>query len=160
MAVFLRKLLRIGRLPDEMRAQADAEGMLQLSEFVPVTRRFTGSIPGKRASGSVSGYTGALALTRERVLATLSTVPGLAGRTVDQRWDARDGGPVRLDVASDGLHFEVDVARVDPRCRGRLSLHYKTDIPDHVLAELPARSLEFSVPPEWVFRAVGVPYRP
>jgi hypothetical protein len=159
-AVFLRKLLRIGRLPDEMRAAAEGEGILQLSEFVSVTRRFTGSIPGKRASGSVSGYTGALVLTRERVLATLSTVPGLAGRTIDQRWDAPVDGPVRADVAPDGLHLDVDVSQVDPHSRGQLSLHYKTLIPDDVLAELPTRSLAFSVPPEWVYRAVGVPYRP
>ncbi len=160
MAVFLRKLLRIGRLPDEMRAAAEAEGILRLAEFVPVTRRFTGSIPGKRVSGSVSGYTGALVLTRERVLATLTTVPGLAGRTVDQRWDAPADGPVSAEVAPDGLHLQVDVSRVDPRSRGQLSLHYKSDIPDDVLAELPTRSLAFGVPPEWVYRAVGVPYRP
>ncbi|KUI27524.1 hypothetical protein AU196_19540 [Mycobacterium sp. IS-1742] len=160
MAVFLRKLLRIGRLPDEMRAAAEAEGILHLSECVPVTRRFTGSIPGKRATGSVSGYTGALVLTRERVLATLSTVPGLAGRTIDQRWDAPADGPVSVEVAPDGLHFEVDVSQVDPRSRGHLSLHYRSDIGDDVLAALPTRSLAFHVPPEWVFRAVGVPYRP
>lgn len=160
MAVFLRKLLRIGKLPDEMRAKAEAEGILQISEFVPVTRRFSGSIPGKRASGSVSGYTGALALTRERALATLSTVPGLAARTIDQRWDAPQSGPVSVEIGSTGLHFDVDVARVDQRCRGQLSLHYRVDVPDHVLAELPTRSLAFSVPPEWVFRTVGVPYRP
>jgi hypothetical protein len=160
MAVFLRKLLRIGKLPDEMRAAAEAEGILQLSEFVPVTRRFTGSIPGKRSAGSVSGYTGALVLTRARVLATLSTVPGLAGRTIDQRWDTPADGPVSAEIAPDGLHFEVDVHEVDPRSRGRLALHYKADIAEDVLAELPTRSLAFSVPPEWVFRAVGVPYRP
>ncbi|WP_197377185.1 hypothetical protein [Mycolicibacterium baixiangningiae] len=160
MALLLRKLLRIGKLPEEMRTQVQAEGVLHLAEFVPVTRRFTGSIPGKRATGSVSGYTGALVLTRERVLATLSTVPGLAGRTIDQRWDAPAEGPVTVDVAPDGLHFEVDVHQVDPRCKGQLTLHYKSAIPDDVLAGLPTRSLAFSVPPEWVFRAVGVPYRP
>lgn len=160
MAVFLRKLFRIGKLPDEIRTQAEAEGILLLSEFVPVTRRFTGSIPGKRASGSVSGYTGALVLTRDRMVATLSTVPGLAGRTVDQRWDAPHSGPVSVEIGSTGVRFDVDVNEVDARCHGRLSLHYKTEIPDHVLAELPARTLSFGVPPEWVFRAVGVPYRP
>ncbi|KUI29983.1 hypothetical protein [Mycobacterium sp. GA-2829] len=160
MAVFLRKLFRIGKLPDEIRAEAEAEGILLLSEFVPVTRRFTGSIPGKRASGSVSGYTGALVLTRDRVVATLSTVPGLAGRTVDQRWDAPHSGPVSVEIGSTGVQFDVDVNEVDPRCHGTLSLHYKTEIADHVLAELPARTLSFGVPPEWVFRAVGVPYRP
>lgn len=160
MAVFVRKLLRIGRLPDEMRAAAEAESILHLAEYVPVTRRFSGSIPGKRADRSVSGYTGALVLTRQRVLATLSTVPGLAGRTVDQAWTAPQGGPVRAEVAADGLHIEADLAAIDARCRGTLSLHYRDPVGEDVLAELPTRSVAYTVPPEWVFRAVGVPYRP
>ncbi|TFV55437.1 hypothetical protein E4P42_22690 [Mycobacterium sp. PS03-16] len=160
MAVFVRKLLRIGRLPDEMRAAAEAEGILHLAEYVPVTRRFSGSIPGKRATGSVSGYTGALVLTRQRVLGTLSTVPGLAGRTIDQSWTEAQDGPVRAEVSADGLHIEADLADIDARCHGTVSLHYRGDVPDDVLAALPTRSLAYTVPPEWVFRAVGVPYRP
>ena len=81
MAVFLRKLLRIGGLPDELRAEIEAEGVLYLAEYVPVTRRFSGKIPGKRAHGNVSSYVGSLALTNQRVLATLSSVPKLAGRS-------------------------------------------------------------------------------
>ena len=61
MAVFLRKLLRIGGLPDELRAEIEAEGVLYLAEYVPVTRRFSGKIPGKRAHGDVSSYVGSLA---------------------------------------------------------------------------------------------------
>ena len=37
MAVFLRRVLRIGKLPDDVRAQVDAEGVMLLTEFVPVT---------------------------------------------------------------------------------------------------------------------------
>lgn len=58
MALFLRKLLRIGELPDALRAEAEAEGVLFLAEYVPVTRRFSGAIPGKRAANSVSSYAG------------------------------------------------------------------------------------------------------
>jgi hypothetical protein len=160
MAVLLRKLLRIGRLPDEMRAGLEAEGILHIAEFVPVTRRFSGSIPGKRAAGSVSGYTGALVLTNQRVVATLSTVPKLAGRTIDQPWDAPQTGPVAAELSPTGLMLDADIAQIDSRCRGELSLHYRTDIPEDLLLGLPTRSLAYSVPPEWVFRAVGVPYRP
>jgi hypothetical protein len=39
-------------------------------------------------------------------------------------------------------------------------LHFKAAVPGDVLAGLPRRSLTFDVPPEYVFRAVGVPYRP
>ncbi|WP_422742800.1 hypothetical protein ACN27E_15610 [Mycobacterium sp. WMMD1722] len=160
MAVLLRKLMRIGALPSALRAEVEAEGVLHLAEYVAVSRRFSGSIPGKRATASVSGYTGALVLTSRRVLATLSTVPKLAGRTVDQPWTAGQPGPVRAELSTTGLLLDVDIAEVDPRFQGKLSLHYKTTIPEEILAALPTPALTYRVPPEWVFRAVGVLYRP
>jgi hypothetical protein len=160
MAVFLRKLLKIGGLPEEMRAEVEAEGIIHLAEYVPVTRRFSGRIPGKRAKGNVSSYVGSLAITNQRVLATLSTVPKLAGRTVDQPWDASQSGTATAELSETGLNINVDVNAVDPRCSGELSLHYKDSIPAAVLMRLPRRSLAFDVPPEYVFRAVGVPYHP
>lgn len=54
MAVFLRKLLRIGGLPDAFRTQADAEGITFLAEYLPVTRRFSGSVPGKKSNTNIS----------------------------------------------------------------------------------------------------------
>lgn len=160
MAVFLRKLLHIGGLPDDMRAEVEAEGIIYLAEYVPVTRRFTGRIPGKRAHGNVASYVGALVLTNQRVLGTLSSVPKLAGRTIDQRWDAPQSGTVTADLSESGLLLDVNINAVDPRCEGQLSLHYKTPIPPDVLMRVPRRSLAFDVPPEYVFRAVGVPYHP
>jgi len=160
MAVFLRKLLRIGGLPEELRAELESEGIIYLAEYVPVTRRFSGKIPGKRAKGDVSSYVGSLALTNQRVLGTLSSVPKLAGRTIDQRWDTAQSGTVTADVTETGLHLEVDINAVDSRFDGQLSLQYKTSIPPDVLSRLPRRSLGFDVPPEYVFRAIGVPYHP
>ncbi|BBX05187.1 hypothetical protein BST36_13465 [Mycolicibacterium moriokaense] len=160
MAVFLRKLLRIGGLPDELRTDVEAEGIIYLAEYVPVTRRFSGRIPGKRAHGNVASYVGSLVLTNQRVLATLSTVPKLAGRTIDQRWDAEQSGAATADLAESGLHIEVNINAVDTRFDGQLSLQYKTAIPSEVLTRVPRRSLAFDVPPEYVFRAVGVPYDP
>ena len=154
MAVFLRKLLRIGELPAELRTQVDAEGILFLAEYLPVTRRFSGSVPGKRANTNISSYVGSLVITPQRVLGTLSSVPKLAGRTIDQRWDAPQSGPVKADISNTGLHIEVN-----PKFHGHLSLNYKTPIPDDVLMRLPRRSLAFEVPPEYVLRAVGVPAR-
>ncbi len=160
MAVLLRKLFRIGKLPGELRAQVEAEGLLFTAEYVAVTRRFHGSVPGLRSSGSLASYVGALVLTEQRVLATLSSVPKLAGRTVDHRWDAAQTGAVAAELSATGLTLDVDVAAVDPRFSGELSLHYKADIPADVLTRLPRTSLAFDVPPEFVFRAVGVPYHP
>jgi hypothetical protein len=160
MAVFLRKLLRIGGLTDELRAESEAEGVIYLAEYVPVTRRFSGKIPGKRAHGNVSSYVGSLVVTNQRILGTLSSVPKLAGRTIDQRWDAAESGTVTAELSETGLHIEVNINAVDPRFEGQLSLQYKTAVPPEVLARVPRRSLAFNVPPEYVFRAVGVPYHP
>jgi hypothetical protein len=160
MAVILRKLLRIGGLPDEMRAEVEPEGIIYLAEYVPVTRRFSGKIPGKRANGNVASYVGSLVLTNQRVLGTLSSVPKLAGRTIDQPWNAPQTGTVTADLSETGLHLDVNINAVDPQCEGQLSLHYKTAIPAEVIMRLPRRSLAFDVPPEYVFRAVGVPYHP
>jgi hypothetical protein len=160
MAVFLRKLLRIGGLPEELRAEVEAEGIIYLAEYVPVTRRFSGKIPGKRAHGNVASYVGSLVITSQRILGTLSSVPKLAGRTIDQRWDAAQSGTVTAELSEGGLHLEVNISAVDPRCEGQLSLQYKTEIPADVLRRVPRRSLAFDVPPEYVFRAVGVPYHP
>ncbi len=160
MTVLVRRLLRIGKLPGELRRQLEAEGIIHLDEYVAVTRRFSGTVPGRRSAGSIASYVGALAITERRVLATLSSMPKLAARTVDQRWDAPHTGAVQAELSSNGLLLEADVADVDPRCQGRLSLSYKDHLPEHVLDRLPRRSLAFDVPPEFVFRAVGVPYHP
>lgn len=159
MAVLLRRILRIGKLPEDVRAELDAEGVMFLTEFVPVTYRFSGSVPGKTANKEIRSYVGALALTSRRVLATLSSVPKRAGRTIDQRWDTPQNGAVTAQLSSTGLQLDVDVARVDPRFTGQLSLTYKATIPDEVLSRLPTRALSFDVPPEYVLRAVGVPAR-
>ncbi|MGV0853015.1 hypothetical protein [Mycolicibacterium phlei] len=160
MAVILRKLARIGGLPADLRAEVDTEGVIFLAEYLAVTRRFSGKIPGRRASGNVASYAGSLVLTNQRVLATLSTVPKIAGRTIDHRWDEAQSGAVTAELSSTGLTLEVDLPAVDPRFSGELSMHYKVAIPDDVLARLPRRTLAFDAPPEYVFRAVGVPYHP
>ena len=98
-------------------------------------------------------------ITSQRVLGTLSSVPKLAGRTIDQRWDAAQDGPVKADISDAGLHIEVDIGQVDPKFDGHLSLNYKASIPQDVLMHLPRKSLAFEVPPEYVLRAVGVPAR-
>jgi hypothetical protein len=110
--------------------------------------------------GSIAGYVGCLAFTSQRVLATLSVVPKLAGRAVDVRWDHTQGGAATAEISSTGLQLDVDTAAVDERFHGHLSLHFKDDIGEDVLARLPRRSLAFDVPPEYVFRAVGVTYSP
>jgi hypothetical protein len=160
MAVFVRKLFGIGKLPEDLHAEVEAEGLLYLADYVAVTRRFTGAIPGVRLQHSVASYCGSLVFSSERVLATLSMLPRMAGPTVNVRWDAPQTGPAKVEISSTGLRVDVDVDRVDPKFSGELSLHYKAAIPDDVLSGLPRRSLAFDMPPEYVFRAVGVTYSP
>ncbi len=160
MPVFVRKLFGIGKLPADVRAAVEAEGLIYLADFVPVTRRFSGAIPGLRSSHSVASYVGSVAFTSQRVLATLSSLPKLAGPTVDVRWDATQSGVASAEISATGLQVDADVDELDQTFTGRLSLHYKLEVPDEVLNRLPRRSLAFDMPPEYVLRAVGVTYRP
>lgn len=143
-----------------MREQFESEGIIYLAEYVPVTRRFSGKVPGHRASGAIASYVGSLVFTSQRAVATLSSVPKVAGRTMDVRWNDPQPGAVNGEIATSGLSFEVDLAEVDPQFSGRLSLTYKVDIPEDVLTRLPSRRLSFDVPPEYVYRAVAVPPNP
>ena len=160
MPVFVRRLFGIGKLPADLHAQLQAEGLVYLAEYVAVTRRFSGAIPGLRASHSISSYAGSLAFTAQRVLGTLSMVPKLAGRAIDVRWNEAQSGAAKVEISPTGLRLDLDVADVDPKFTGQLSLHYKDAIPEDVLIRLPRRSLAFDVPPEYVFRAVGITYSP
>lgn len=160
MPVFVRKLFGIGKLPADVREQVEAEGLIFLADFVPVTRRFSGAIPGLRSSHSLASYVGSIAFTSQRVLATLSSLPKLAGPTVDVRWDSTEFGVATAEISATGLQVDADVDDVDETFNGHLSLHYKLEIPDEVLARLPRRTLIFQMPPEYVLRAVGVTYRP
>jgi hypothetical protein len=158
MAVLLRKILGIGGLPDDMRAQVEAEGLIHLAEFVPVTFRFSGHVPGKVAKGNFRSYVGSLALTNERVLGTLSSVPKKAGRAVDRRWNDAPGSMVKATLDEHGLTLDTpDISVVDSGFSGSMSLHYRTPLSQEVLARLPERSFGFNVPPKFVYSACGVP---
>lgn len=160
MAVFVRKLFGIGKLPDDLHTQVEAEGLTYLADYVAVTRRFSGAIPGVRLPHGVASYTGSVVFTSQRALATLSMLPRLAGPTVNARWDAPQTSAAKVEISATGLQVEVDVAQVDEKFTGELSLHYKVAIPQEVLDVLPRRSLAFAMPPEYVFRAVGVTFSP
>jgi hypothetical protein len=160
MPVFVRRLFGVGKLPADVRAQVEAEGVIYLADYVAVTRRFSGAIPGLRSAHSVASYVGSLVFTSQRVLATLSSLPKLAGPTVDVRWDATQSGAAIAEISSTGLTVETDVDELDASFAGHLSLHYKLDVPADVLTALPRRSVKFDMPPDYVLRAVGVTYRP
>jgi hypothetical protein len=159
-AIFLRRLFGIGKLPRDMREQFEREGIIFLAEYVPVTRRFSGKVPGQRANGAIASYVGSLVFTNQRAVGTLSSVPKVAGRTMVVAWKDAQQGSLKAEISSTGATLDVDIATVDPQFSGQLSLTYKVDIPEDVLNRLPARQLAFDVPPEYVYRAVGVPHNP
>ncbi len=152
----LRRMLGIGKLPDDLRDQVDAEHALHLAEFVPVALRFSGRVPGRTAQGNIRPFTGALVVTPRRVLATMSTVPGRAGRALDHEWTAPRGSMVRAALGPDGLVIEIPALdRVHPDFAGTLSLTYSTELPSSVLQRAPARELWFDVPARYVTSLVG-----
>jgi hypothetical protein len=52
MAAFVRKLFGIGKLPDDLCEEVEAEGLIYLADYVAVTRRVSGAIRGLRSSHS------------------------------------------------------------------------------------------------------------
>lgn len=143
-----------------MRDEFESEGIIYLADYVAVSRRFSGKVPGLRANAAFASYVGSLVFTSQRAVATLSSVPKVAGRAMDVRWSDRQEGAVKAEISASGVTLAVDVAEVDPQFSGHLSLTYKVDLPDDVLNRLPTRHLAFDVPPEYVYRAVGIPHNP
>ena len=158
MAGLLRKLFRIGKLPPEVRAEVESEGVIHLSDCIAVVARFTGQIPGRRSVGLVRGYGGALVLTNRRVLGLVSAIPARSGRGVDQPWTAPQAGAVAGTLSESGLVLTAaDLSQVDPQFNGTLSLTFKTELPPEALSRVPTRAIAFDVPPKFVYSALGVP---
>lgn len=152
----LHTLFGWSRVPEQLRAELESEGVLYLAEKVGVSQRFSGSIPGLFSSTGGTRGSGTLAITRARVYATFPTAARLGGPAIDQRWDAAGDGPATVTISDAGVLLEIDIANVDPRFRGQLSLRYRAPLTDDVLAQLPAHTLRFSVSPEYVFHLLGV----
>ena len=158
MSTLRYKLFGIGKLPDDLRAAADAEGALHVYEGVPVAYEFSGKLPGLIVSGTnTRSYSGALALTRARLLATVSVIPKHAGKVIDHAWATNEPGPLDVTLDARGLRLSADLAKVDPEWSGHLSLHYELTFSDAELAELPARALTWNAPHEWFLKLAGVP---
>lgn len=158
MAVLLRKMLGIGNLPDDIREQLQAEGILHVAEFVPVTFRFSGHVPGKVAKSTLRSLVGALVITEKRLIGTLSSTPKKGVKTVNHPWDAPAGTMVQAELDDSGLLLDApDLSAIGPSFEGSMSLRYKTPLPADVLAALPAREFTFDVPNKYVYVACGMP---
>ena len=152
----LDKLFNTKRVSDELHAQLASEGVIYLLDKVGVSQRFSGSVPGLFSASSGARGSGLLAITRQRVYATLPSAPRLKVPAIDQRWDATQSGPAKVTLSEEGVQLDIAVSHVDPRFHGDLTLRYKKPLTAEVLAQLPARSLAFDVSPEYVFHVLGV----
>lgn len=152
------KLFGIGKLPEEMRSAVEKEGVIHVFEGVPVAYEFAGKLPGLVVGGTnTRSYSGALALTKRRILGTLSVVPKLAGKAIDHEWSATGSGPLAVTIDERGVSMRVDLAEVDAEWSGHLSLHYELTFSPEELKDLPATTFSMTVPHEWVLRLAGVP---
>jgi hypothetical protein len=58
MPSFFSRFVRIGRLPEPLRATLEPEGIIHVAERVRVRQRFSGSAPGVHSSSSVNRQIG------------------------------------------------------------------------------------------------------
>ena len=75
MPSFFSRFVRIGRLPEPLRARLAPEGILHVAERVRVSQRFSGSAPGVHSALSVNRQIGLVVFTRKRLYALLPTFP-------------------------------------------------------------------------------------
>jgi hypothetical protein len=156
MPSFFSRFVRIGRLPEPLRARLAPEGILHVAERVRVTQRFSARRafrPERQTPDRVGGVHPRAPL---RVAAHL---PPLKRPAIDRRWDDANDGPAKVAFSAAGMQFDLDVDHLDYRFRGHPSLTYKMGLPDDVLVALPSRSLAFGVSPDYVFHMLGVRVR-
>jgi hypothetical protein len=151
----LRNLTEIGKLPADLRAELEAEGVIFTIGKVGVSRRFSGHVPGVYSASGISRYSGGFGFSQARVVATFPARGDNKLRSIDCPWDSAEG-PARATITNKGLEIEIDLHGVDPAFSGSLKLNYRKTIPDGVLGKLPATSLRYRVEPSFVYRAAGV----
>jgi hypothetical protein len=156
---FLHKLSAIGNLPAALRDELEAEGIVFSAGRVGVYRHFGGHVPGVYSASGVARYTGAIAFTPVRIVATLPVRGDANLRSIDCPWDTSKG-PARATISGKGLTLEIDLHGVDSAFSGSMRLNYKKKIPDDVLEKLPTTTLRFPVQPVFVYRAAGVRPKP
>lgn len=123
---WLTQLFRLGALPDDMKAQLQAEGMLFAAEQIGVTviyRNFIGL--GKRYGYHRSGSIGSIAMSKDRVIGRtyLSTVLHVAydGPLIDK---------IKFEVVDRKyLTASFDASDFHPKQTGRVELRFRLPEP-------------------------------
>ena len=118
---------RRGRLPDELRAELEAEGLELLEERVEATVIYRGyEVPGQRPRSGVQKGLVALALTERRLV-----VHGTSGI----RLDVPRGAAVTTEGPGE-VRLTYDAATANPPRSGEIELRLQTPRADAVRATL------------------------
>ncbi len=129
----MNRLFGAGKMPDQLKARSASADVLCAAEGISVKIAGRGvALPGFRASRSVSLKAGSVVLGPRCALASVG------------RWVALDSdlGEVPDTVhtvafATDGMHLHVDLPAVYPSARGTFDLHFRVELEQAVLAQLP-----------------------
>ena len=159
MLAFLRNWAQLTNVPAELNDELEAEGLIFLAQRVGVVRHFSGHVPGVYSASGVSRYMGAFAFSAARIVATFPTRGDANLRSIDCAWDVGKG-PGAVTITKKGLLIDIDLRGVDRAFSGSMKLHYKRQIPDEVLEQLPTTTLRFPVDPVFVYRSAGVRPKP
>jgi len=119
----LHRLFGIGRIPGDLRAMLEAEGLLAFDEGIGgwiVTRNFRA--PGKRSNFRMSGFTGFLAVTERRVIAH-----AYGRRILNVPYDDPSFAALRVDLARpDRIEISFDAGTFHPDWSGGIVLRFNT----------------------------------
>jgi hypothetical protein len=131
---WLSRLFGAGKMPDEVKARSTGAGVLCAAEGLSVKIAGRGvALPGFRSGRSVNFKAGSVVLGPRCALASVG------------RWVALDSdlaeapdSPHTVAFGTDGMHLHVDLAAVYPSARGTFDLHFRVELEQAVLAQLPA----------------------
>ena len=127
MGIFARWARPKGRLPDDLRSQLAAEGILVIEEGVPATVSFSHyRAPGRRGNWR-GNYLLAFAMTDRRLL--------VYGGTPDRRppsafvnvsWDQARAGGLRALLDDGSLRLSYDISALYPDRAGQAEVRLRT----------------------------------
>src|SRR5947207_12093552 len=133
----LYRLFRIGKIPDQLKAQLESEGILLQDEGISGSATYTNfRRPGRYSSWRRVWYTGSLVVTQTRLVALAYSKPAIDVPFTDQRFRSLDLSLEKaytLRVAFDASLFHVDWS-------GKIEYRFNTEQAQTFLDTLKARS--------------------
>jgi hypothetical protein len=152
---FLKAGTHAPTLPTVLGERLTGANVILLADRVGVVTHLSGHLPGVFSSCSAARSRGAFVVTTTHVIATFATRSDPHVLAFDSQWDCARG-PAVMTLGAHGLQIDVALHGVDPACSGSMTLTYKRNLTEEVLALLPAIRLQGSVDPRSMYLAAGV----